>query len=364
MYKLENTQVDIPAELRELVRYTGQRWQGVPAMPALFEQIAQVAQHDARCWFDHYAISDALSAREDSRGALLKSVSPQSRGMAPYYDSACVWLSALSSAARLLDEASKQVDGAWDYSEQTRVLCAEMRRQHPDLKTARPKGWDELAAAGTNDDDDEDEEVDNSTYNRLANEKEFKGADSASTLDYGFVGRTLLPRVMHEEQNYGRKAYEVLVSALYSHFLQITCYTNTQDMLAALAQLPLRDKEPNLVWDLAVSTEQPLLGALVGMAQRKLSQSTCETPPQKALADAIANQVAFENKSKEERAAIVAANELELDKIMSDVGSRESTQAYGRAQALTIAAAVAQLRQLCPGNADAAPVRARGNRMR
>lgn len=362
MYKLENTQVDIPAELRELVRYTDQRWQGVPSMPALFEQIAQVAQHDARCWFDHYAISDALSAREDGRGALLESVSPQSRGMAPYYDNACVWLSALSSAARLLDEASKQVDGAWDYSEQTRILCAEMRRQYPDLQAARPKGWDELAAAGTNDDDED--KLDHSTYNRLANEKDFKGADSASTLDHGFVGRTLLPRVMHEAQNHGRKAYEMLVSALYSHFLQITCHTNTQDMLAALAQLPLRDKEPNLVWDLAVSTEQPLLGALVSMAQRKLSQSTCKMPPQEALADAITRQVAFENKSKEEQAAIVAANELELDEFIGAASSMESTQEYERTQALTIAAAVAQLRQSCPGTTDAAPARARGNRMR
>lgn len=349
MYKLENVQVNIASEIKELIRYTSSRWENIPALEDVIRLAAQAGLHDARCWIDHYPVATSLRERKTTRSALLKSVMPKTGAHVDYYDQPCVWLDALESATSRLEEAAQVVDGAWDFTRKSDAVYASIRKQYPDLALARPLGWDALAKNYS----DFDGMEEYCQKQQRADVDDFKGADSCSAGASGFPGRIALPYVMYDSECQGRPAPRVLVSSVYAHFLQIARHVNTQALIAALAQLQLRDTEPGPVWELTVTAEQPMLRALIALtaynlAARKLEGVPPGQSPQETYAQDVKRNAEFDSKTDEEKAVLRKAHELDIAEFMAAMTSKHDSDKYDRECAAELKVAKALLKQNFP----------------
>lgn len=342
MYKLKDVVVDIQSELDELVRYTTKRWDNIPEIGAVFALAAKAGLEEGRCWFESHPLWLGLDDRIHKRCALLGKGLPVDGNLARYYDQSCVWMDALISELRRLEPLGMKLNGPWDYSTSAFAVYKQLIAQYPEFSEARPKGWKALASNYT----DFAGQEEYCEAHQIADEKEFLGADSQFGGSAGFPGRTALPYVMFDEKNYGRKAAYTLIGSVYSHFLAIAQYRNTQGMLAALAALPLRDTEPELIWDLSVSTTYPLLQVAVDLASVQLKASTNGSPsPQEGFEQSMASSLAFEQLSPEEKAARRAANEARMAEIMQEIMSPESDLESDRKAELQNQTALALLKE-------------------
>jgi hypothetical protein len=314
MYELKRgVAVDIATEIDAMVRHTVTRWDNVPDLKPLFELAYQSAAHDARFWFDPYALSEVLHDKADERVALMRTFCAEDEAdlLWLYDNCAALYRGASSGASHLMDVA-RHADGKWDFSDRADKVYEDAVQLFGSLSNMRPKGWDELAQGYV--------DFDGMSEYDPADARAFEGADTASAGADGFSGRIALPYVMYDEFCQGRKAPRMLVSSAYAHFLQILQHLNTEAMLKELAGLDFRENELKPVFGLRVTSRNALVATLLqivveGADGRSLAS---EAEYLKTLAD----RHAFAQKSPEEQEVTRAENAARMDDIVANLGNQ------------------------------------------
>lgn len=312
MYELKRgVAVNIATEIDAMVRHTITRWDNVPDLKTLFELAYQRAAHDARFWFDTYALSEAMHDKSDERDALLKTFCADDEAdMLWLYDNcATLYRGAASQAMRLRDVA-RDADGKWDFSDRADRVYKEAATLFDGLSNARPKGWDALAKDYT--------DFDGMSEYNPADARAFEGANTASAGADGFSGRIALPYVMYDEFCQGRKASRVLVSSAYAHFLQIAQHLNTVAMLEEFERLDFRESELKPVFGLQVTSQNPLVATLLQIAvggpdgQKLASEAE--------YLESLESRRKFAEKTPEEREAFNAKHDAQVEDILANLG--------------------------------------------
>lgn len=315
MTQQTSTPVNILNEITAMTEYLATRWEGIPSPVELFKAIHEHANYDARAWVDQHGLFDAVAARETQRKAFLGTVLPALQAdLAWLYDQPSMYLSGIRQQMGRLYEAGLSLDGKWDYDQRSKRVFNAMVTRFPALRDAKPLGWDALRA-GYTDTDGMDEYCESQ---QTQDEAAFRGSNVTSTMGGGFVGKTALPYVMYDEVCQSRKAPEVLVAAVYSHFMMLKQAENTRELLEAFLELDLRDKEPGLVYKLELSTANSLMQALLVLVRGNESGvSNDEAKNRENFEKACLAQEEHNMLSDAEKAERVAKNRAAISALLS-----------------------------------------------
>ena len=298
--------INVTTEAEALAAFIDQTWTAIPDIKSLFNEIRDAALHESRAWFDNYAVGflahDMMSAR---RGLLVTQLATEAEKEAgPFYDGVCHVLDQVWSHSDVVAKLGREIDGSWDYSDRVDAVYAKLAKKYPGLSSAKPLGWAALAKDYS--DFDGQEEYDGRAANEL-----FQGMDVSSAGSCNFVNNTALPYVMYDEKCQGRKAPRVLVAAVFSHFLGIREFMNTQEMCDALKALPLRT-DPEVLFDIEMPTSSnTLMQVLLQMARAPYTAEDY----QKSL-DARA---AYDAMSDEEKAARKVEADIETEAMIDRI---------------------------------------------
>lgn len=326
MYKLtDTTEVDINREVAAVAAFLATTWTPIQGLPEIIERIKDHAFEKARAWIDGHPIWQRLSAMEDARTARLEAAAlgDEEKTYAPVYDGPVSLLQGMALCSRDLREAGVNLDGRWDYEKVVNALSRGLRQDHPQLGGARPLGWEALAKDYCDFDG-------MAEFDQQAAAAGFDGADATTVGAGNLVSRTALPYVMYDEMCQGRKAYTVLVGAIFAHFLTIAEHRNTQELLAAIEALPLDELPAQVVFDTGMLVSaNPLLQALIAMAQQNYRPDT-RTP--ETYADALAKAREFNALPEAEQQAQRAKNRAAIEALLSSVTQIDRDAEEAKAQ--------------------------------
>lgn len=310
---------DPTLELHAIKEYLAQRWENLPpTLWTVLTFLGNVGARDGLRFIDKHCLFEPLSQAETQREALLTGKLPFEG--ATYYDRPSVVLNAFLSANSGYQDALLNQGRPWDWSQRLKSLTTEVLDFCPELKDARPIGWDGLAAGYSNFDGIEEY----TQSQQAADEAAFHGTLHESTLGGTFVFRTSLPMVMYASVGQGISPAESLVGAVYAHVLLASEVHNSAALVDAVLALPLKLDAPDLVFDLDLvvdpESSNPHLRGL--LAYLEAETAPVFIPADKAEAafnQAKAQHDAYAAMSEEERLAEDQKAETELDALMHEL---------------------------------------------
>lgn len=313
--------LDLDQEVAALASFVSMKWTPIAGITELFTEIRTAALWAGRAWFDKHLVWEAATRMEDAREELLKDA--VGGGDAPYYDAYCTLLSQLSRATDDAREAALMVDGKWDFERRTKQLTTAVMSKYPDLYTSRPLGWDALAENYCDFDGQEE-------YDPRPDRELFQGVKVQGTLSADFPGRVALPYVMYDEKCQSMKAYQVLVGAVFAHFLGIAEFINTRRLIEDLKAAVSPDVGAReVLFERKVETANPLLQFML---------SDIRPAPTKAEFDeAQVQRAAWNALTEAERKAREADSAKEVSDLLASLLRGESradgTADYNRREA-------------------------------
>lgn len=306
-------------ELHAIKEYLAQRWENLPpTLWTVLTFLGNVGARDGLRFIDKHCLFEPLCQAENQREALLNGKLPFEG--ATYYDRPSVALNAFLSANSGYQAALLNQDRPWNWDQRLKSLTTEVLDFCPELKAARPLGWDALAAGYSNFDS-----LDEYTLSQqAADEAEFRGTLRESTLGGTFVFRTSLPVVMYASVGQGISPAESLVGAVYAHVLLASEAYNSAALVDAVLALPLKLDSPDLVFDLDLvvdpQSSNPHLRGL--LAYLEAENKPVFVPADKAVAafnQAKAQHDAYAAMSEEERLDADLKAEAELDALVHEL---------------------------------------------
>jgi hypothetical protein len=319
MYELvETTEVDIETERAAVAAHIKANWAAIEGLDQIVKYAQEQAFNRGRAWFESHPVWLRISAMEDARTAQLEAALPseEERRLGPYYDRPSEVLRYMSMHAEALRKAALNLEGPWNYEKAVNGVYAELRKEYPELAKARPLGWDELAKDYSDFDGME-------SFDHKANAASFKGADTSTAGSGDFAMRTALPYVMYDETCQGRKAAAVLVGAIFAHFLGIVSHRNTQGLLASLGKLPVDKLPANVMQEATLTSVNPLLQALIFMAESSVDNRERDQTSAEAYATALANARVFAALPESEKEVIRATNLKDIDELMHSITTKD-----------------------------------------
>ncbi|HDR9105969.1 TPA: hypothetical protein QDB04_002825 [Burkholderia vietnamiensis] len=308
--------INLDEEVTLLAEFISQRWTPIAGLQTMFTEIRDAALHAGRGWLESHGIWEKTRDMEKARQELLmQAMGPKTGDAVEYYDALCTLLDSIGSSATGLRDAGRALDGAWDYERRVKAVLAALTPRYPDLAGARPLGWESMEK-GYRDFDGMAE------YDPSVDHELFKGTLVEGHGAPDFVGRIALPYVMYDEMCQGRKACYVLVGAVYSHFLGIVEFLNTHRVIEDLASAFPQLREPVMLYERKVTTANPFLKVAIELAR--------PAPKKEEFEQSLANKVAFEALSDEEKAQKKADNSKRILQLLDALksGSPAEDQKY------------------------------------
>lgn len=351
--------VDLDEEAAAIAEFIRAKWTPIENLDAIVVAARDAAMHAARAWVDQHHVWRVANDLEDQREAQLKlALGEELASDAVMYDACAHVLKQISYRAGDLREAALAIDGRWDYERRVNAVAGALSSRFPGLSGARPLGWDELAQDYIDFDGQE-------AYDPKPDLEIFKGSRCEGTLSGSFPGRVALPYVMYDEKCQGRRAYCVLVGAIYAQFLTIAEHRNNhrlglaiQDMVAPQLKLPgmtfdqpQPPNDPLLRFMMDEIRPAPTAAAWESVMRRKEAAKDQKplTPEQQAQAEA--NQRAASARLIEEMVADLKRREAGLSPMASYEQHQREHEAKGaKLRALVDAPVPAE-----PGEAQSAP---------
>lgn len=312
-------QFDLDAEIKAVAKFIAQKWTPIENLEVLVREVQQTAFRIGSTWIEQYDTGslayDLGTARAEKLGLTL---SPAEAGLVDVYDAPCAFMTAVFMAMRKLREAGLNYFKVWDYSRQASAVYSAVADRFPGLPVARPHGWDALAENYCDFDGQEE-------YNPREDRALFEGGYVAESGSPAFTSAVALPYVMYSEKCQSRKASHELVAAIFSHFLGIREYLNSQAFMEALKALDLENL-PGPVFTLdGLALENPFLQVIL--------QAMRELPTEEEYRKAVQNRLDFELLSDEEKAARGAANSERISQLMAGLRTQSDDIAAQEEQA-------------------------------
>lgn len=306
--------INLDAEVCAIAQYLAQKWAPIANLEAMVRDIRDAACHDARALVSS-SISTPIIDLRHQRVAVLTPALPEgskTRHLA-MFDAVSHFLQELTGPLVNIERQTLSIDGPWDSERRIGRLRAQLSAKYPDLPAARPLGWDVLAQGYV--DFDGQEEYDDSQDVAL-----FHGTRVNSHSASHFVARTALPYVIYDEKCQGRKAAEVLVSAVYAQFMGIQEFLNTERLARAMTDW-VNAQPPTQVFELPALPDNPHVRVL----------ATEVTPPraEQAFHEFLAREQEFEALPEAEKARRRQANSARLVEMMQRLTADVKAENFG-----------------------------------
>lgn len=299
---------DREAEIQAVTKFIAQKWTPIENLEGLVREVQQTAYRIGSTWIEQYDTGslayDLSHARAEKLGLTLP---PVEAGLVGLYDAQCAFMNAVFMSMSKLREAGLSYHKQWDYSRQASAVYSSVSSRFSGLPGARPHGWDALAENYSDFDGQEE-------YNPREDRALFEGVRNAEWQSMGFTSAVALPYVMYSEKCQSSKASRELVAAIFSHFLGIREYLNTQAFMEALKALDV-ESQPGPVFTLdGLAIENPFLQVVL--------QTMRDVPTEEEYRNAVQGRLNFELLSDEEKAALKAANSERICQRMAQLRTR------------------------------------------
>lgn len=320
MYKLDKAvhqTVDFEAEIDAITNYLALKWTPIAGLRELVAKVRDAAVSAARGWVGTHEGMQQARALKLKRVALLNEClpTPLDREVGPGYDVPAAKLDAITYGMSDLHRLGQELDGLWSFDRRSGQLYRSLLEAYPGLGEALPLGWETLAGADSDFAGQEE-------YDSKADSELFAGADVSGVLSGNFVLRTALPYVRYDVQGQGFSAGEVLVGAVLGQFLLLVEWQNTQALCRAIRELDLKLEEPQLVFEVSPTTDNPHLAALLAMVAHRdkvgeRNYGAFRTP--EGYAEALRIKLRYRAMTPEEKAIADREDEAETEAILSGV---------------------------------------------
>lgn len=295
--------INVDEEVKAVAAFIAQKWTPIENLEQLVREIQQTAFRIGATWIDQYDTGSAAHDLGEARAEKLKErLSEAEAHSVEFHDAYCWFFTTIWWAARRLREMGLNLHSKWDFERRVSAVHASVASRFPGLVTARPHGWDALAKDYTDFDGQEE-------YRPGPDRDLFQGHDSGG--QSSFTYQVALPYVMYSEFCQGRKASSELVGAIFSHFLGIREYLNTQAFIQALKDLDLVNK-PGPVFTME--------GVVVENRFLKVILDASDGPPfEEEYRRCVAGHLRFEAMSEEGKRQLQAHNQARIAELMASL---------------------------------------------
>lgn len=320
MYKFKDKLVSVEQEIEAVAKYLATKWQDVPSVRGLVADIATWSSLDGRWYLDGYDAWLQLHDRQEARRELLKGVYPSHAAIAHSYDSSCLQMNFLRSAISFLEAHCRYAGCIPEFSTRAEAVFQRALSKYPGLERAHPAGWDPSSPEDT----DGLAEEEYAKKQQSLDEANFGGGTAGgNSLPY----EVSLPSVVHEGHRRKYSPGQVMVNAVYAHFLKFVSHRNSKAMEKALGSLQFQDTAPHLVWDVTLDSENPHLWVALRLSEHLFQrESQIVVYGEKGYTEALAALREFELLSDEEKTKAQAQSMSELDRMLMEQDTEESRQ--------------------------------------
>lgn len=298
--------MDMDAEVAAIVNFVKQKWSPIPELEQLVTKVRDQALYNARAWFHEGKFSVKMIELSNQREKMVEALldDPEEKSAASLYDNVVRALEQIRRPASMMRDAALTLDVDHEnkgFDEFTIPLSKRLIKEIPGFSRSKPVGW---AALSKNYPDHSD----SAEYDYGSDRQIFQGVDPEGRT-WHLVEKLALPNLMHDYKEQRRTPTYMLVSSIYSHFLGVIEYLNTQKMVSAIeSALPLT--EQGVVFNLKpeANTGNPhadiLLAKITGLPSREQFERS------------VQNSRDFDALSDEEKTERKAANAVRIKAMM------------------------------------------------
>lgn len=293
--------LNLDEELTAIADFLRLTWTQIDNLESVLARIRAAALRAGRLWIDDTMMGNHARGLVKRRKNCL-----EAQGVSDLashsFDALTHYLEAWWLKATFLRQTAVDLDGQWNYSASVTALLAELRGEFPLIEKAQPLGYaDSVKAyrAGVHGDTDAGPDY-----------EQFTGTKVEGVLSGDFVERTYLPSVTFWTVTQAYTPDEILVGAVFSHFLLLKGYLNSVEICKAIDILVPSIDGP-IVFELDVSTDCPLLNAL---------NSTIDAPAgEQAYRQYLADKSYYDSLTAEQKAAKDAEDDAEMADLIEEV---------------------------------------------
>jgi hypothetical protein len=284
MYDIKKAfQFDINAEVAAMVEFLSTRWESVDNVEALLKRIATAAEKNSRSAILDSELSIVLMDLERDRENALKLVD-ESGGMLKFYDQACLLLEGLQrQVGKVYRHGNDTLSNSYDAAIKG-IKKALATPELAQLKRAQPLNLAEMTEHYRENDEAWDAALDHEFDDR----KLFKGANTATGGQGGFVSAVSLIMVVQVKDTHNTAPIDQLIRGAYEHFVNVFRAANAHAVLADVKQYCASLSPTQPVFVLNFTPEHSLTKVLYTLAQdsqRGLGKENPEAEYQEAVAE-------------------------------------------------------------------------------
>lgn len=312
--------MDMDAEVAAIVDFLNHKWSAIPDLEEIVTRLRDQALYDSRAWFNKGTFTTRMIDLAEDRLKLVEAVldDPDEKSMVFMYDNVRSALEMIRRPVEVMAEAalSLDVDNQKKYFEDyTRPIAKKLAKEFPRYAKSKPLGWAEFAKGYQ-------EFAGQAEYDAKPDHELYQGVDPKG-YSWHLVEKLALPYLMYDDKCQGRSPTYMLVSSIYSHFLSVSEFINTQKLIAAVeGYLPF--DEPGLLLGLELKAE-------TGNAHLDILVSKAGPLPSKDELDKnLQAKREFAALSAEEQAERRAANALRMKEMMSSMFNRDPAEEMRR----------------------------------
>lgn len=304
------------AEVAAIVKFIGKKWSQISDLNELVIRIKEKALFDGRSMFNEGKFAEQMIALSDQRLKMLEDTleDPEEKSLALIYDNVISLLGQFRRTAGVMYKASLTLDVDVDnksFEYFTRPIEKNLKREFPSFAKSLPIGWADFKKDYTDYKGQDD-------YRPYRDRNLFEGVDPKGR-GWHLVEKLALPYLMYDDVCQGRSPTYMLVSSIYTHFIDIISHINTQKLIKSAEKiLPL--DTPGVLFDIKFSekTENPHLNILIGMLEK--------TPTREEFESSLKNKRDFLALSDEEKAERKAKNAERTREMFSRIlGNKDSS---------------------------------------
>ncbi|MCC5612248.1 hypothetical protein LC612_37395 [Nostoc sp. CHAB 5834] len=320
MHKFKDKSFTVAQEIEAVTQYIAEKWSVGPCVGSMVSDVATRALFDGRWYLDGYEAWFKLHQRLEARRDLLKGAYPTNAAIAQAYDGSCLQMTFLGGSLSILESHCRRSGSSPDFTTRAETVFQRAFSMHPGLEGAYPAGW-------THDipEDIDGLSADEYEKGQLALDEAAFGGGTAGgeSLPYAVS----LPSVVHEGYRRKYKPGQVLVTAVYAHFLKFVSHLNSQAIEKALHSLHLQDTSPHLVWNVNLDSTNPHLWVALKLSEHQFHrQGQIVLYGEAGYANALAALREYEQLSDDDKAKAQAQSAADLDQMMSENETDESRQ--------------------------------------
>jgi len=295
MYDIKKAfQFDINAEIAAMVEFLSTRWKSVENVEALLRVIAPLAEKNSQSAIQDSELSIFLMDQERAREKALKAVD-ESGGMLRFYDQACQLLEGLErQVGKVYRHGNDRLYETYEPAMKFIKKALATPEMAP-LKKAQPLQMTQMMRHYHENDDAWDAALENEFDDRQL----FKGANTATGGQGGFVSAVSLIMVVQVKDTHNTAPIDQLIRGAYDHLVNVYRAVNGHAVLGELKKFfsQLDPKQP--VFVLNFTPAHRLTKVLYSLAQEN-QRGMAEENPEEAYREAVAEHKTATPLSEEE----------------------------------------------------------------